>query len=170
MEPDAWVPAAEVAEWVGLNERQVRKLAEDQVIRRDGKGQYQLRPAVQAITLHLREQAAGRSGTTPNGLDLAQERAALARSQRIAQDAKNEMTLRTMVTYPDVELIVGPMLHTVRTAFIALPSNGAPRLARCKSVNEVFKLLTDMIHEVLEHLSTTEDLVEQVKRRMGTDV
>jgi len=37
----------------------------------------------------LREQAAGRLGDGEGGLDLVQERAALARSQRIAQDLKN---------------------------------------------------------------------------------
>ena len=37
----------------------------------------------------LRDQAAGRVGSEVGGLDLVQERAALARSQRIAQDMKN---------------------------------------------------------------------------------
>ena len=37
----------------------------------------------------LREQAAGRVGATDGGLDLAQERAALARSQRVGIDIKN---------------------------------------------------------------------------------
>lgn len=40
----------------------------------------------------LREQAAGRLGDGEGGLDLVQERAALARSQRIAQDMKNAVT------------------------------------------------------------------------------
>ncbi len=38
---------------------------------------------------HIREQAAGRLGSDVGGLDLVQERAALARSQREAQDLKN---------------------------------------------------------------------------------
>ena len=39
----------------------------------------------------LREQAAGRMGSEDGGLDLVQERAALARSQRISQDMKNDI-------------------------------------------------------------------------------
>lgn len=42
-----------------------------------------------AYCARLREQAAGRMGEEAGGLDLVQERAALARSQRIAQDLKN---------------------------------------------------------------------------------
>lgn len=37
----------------------------------------------------LRDQAAGRTGSEVGGLDLVQERAALAREQRIAQELKN---------------------------------------------------------------------------------
>lgn len=39
----------------------------------------------------LRDQAAGRLGAESGGLDLVQERAALARSQRIAQELKNDI-------------------------------------------------------------------------------
>lgn len=54
-----------------------------------------LGPAVPAIDMlhaycsHLREVAAGRGSLEAGGLDLVQERAALARSQRVAQDLKN---------------------------------------------------------------------------------
>lgn len=44
---------------------------------------------VQAYCARLRDQAAGRLGSETGGLDLVQERAALARSQRISQDMKN---------------------------------------------------------------------------------
>lgn len=46
---------------------------------------------VQAYCDRLREQAAGRLGNEISGLDLVQERAALARSQRISQDLKNDV-------------------------------------------------------------------------------
>lgn len=39
----------------------------------------------------LRDQAAGRAGSESGGLDLVQERAALAREQRIAQALKNDV-------------------------------------------------------------------------------
>lgn len=52
-----------------------------------------LSEALQAYCERLRSQAAGRLGGEVGGLDLVQERAALARSQREAQDLKNA-TLR----------------------------------------------------------------------------
>ena len=165
MEPDAWVPADEVGEWVDLHARQVRKLAEKQVIQRNGKGQYRLKPSVHAIVVYLREQAAGRAGTAPNGLDPVQERAALARAQRIAQEAKNDLMLRQIVTLSDLERVIGPLLHSVRTAFLAVPSNAAPRLTACETPQEAFTLLTDLVRDVLTRLSETEIVVEQIKDR-----
>ena len=45
-------------------------------------------PAVLAYCARLREQAAGRLGETVGGLDLAQERAALSRTQRLLAEEK----------------------------------------------------------------------------------
>lgn len=47
--------------------------------------------ALQAYCERLRDQAAGRLGSELGGLDLVQERAALAREQRIAQELKNQV-------------------------------------------------------------------------------
>lgn len=47
---------------------------------------------VQAYCQRLREQAAGRLGAMPGGLDPVQEAAALNRSKRIGQDLKNAVT------------------------------------------------------------------------------
>lgn len=46
---------------------------------------------IAAYCERLRDQAAGRLGDETGGLDLVQERAALARSQRIAQELKNDV-------------------------------------------------------------------------------
>lgn len=47
--------------------------------------------ALRAYCERLRDQAAGRLGSEVGGLDLVQERAALAREQRIAQGIKNKV-------------------------------------------------------------------------------
>lgn len=70
---------------IGVNQSTVSRMMEAGIIKEGEplgrwiKGGYE----------HLREQAAGRLGSEIGGLDLVQERAALARSQREAQDLKN---------------------------------------------------------------------------------
>jgi len=76
---------AEFAEIVGLSEARVSQLVADGVIPRGETAHNMLL----AYCERLREQAAGRAGSEIGGLDLVQERAALAREQRIAQELKN---------------------------------------------------------------------------------
>lgn len=78
---------ADFAEAVGLSEARVSQLVSDGVIPRGETAHNMLL----AYCERLRDQAAGRAGTEVGGLDLVQERAALAREQRIAQALKNSV-------------------------------------------------------------------------------
>ena len=81
---DATISQAEFAKIVGISEARVSALVSDGVLTRGQNAHAWLL----AYCERLRDQAAGRAGEG-YGLDLVQERAALARSQREAQDLKN---------------------------------------------------------------------------------
>ena len=70
---------------VGISQQAVSGLISEGVLPRDGGLALWLR----AYCERLREQAAGRMGSEVGGLDLVQERAALAREQREGQAIKN---------------------------------------------------------------------------------
>lgn len=76
---------AQLAQLVGLSEARVSQLLSDGALPAAGCGLDWLH----AYCLRLREQAAGRLGSEVGGLDLAQERAALAREQRMGIEIKN---------------------------------------------------------------------------------
>lgn len=78
------ISQAEFAQVVGISEARVSTLVSDGVL---VKGQ-NAHTWLLGYCERLRDQAAGRAGEG-YGLDLVQERAALARSQREAQDLKN---------------------------------------------------------------------------------
>lgn len=82
---DAPCTQAEVAAIVGVTQQNISALM--------GEGKLPLSGSVQdlvhAYCFRLREQAAGRMGAEVGGLDLAQERAALAREQRLGIEIKN---------------------------------------------------------------------------------
>lgn len=82
---DQVISQADFAEMVGISEARVSQLMADGVMPRGGNAHEWLL----AYCDRLRDQAAGRAGAESGGLDLVQERAALARSQREAQDLKN---------------------------------------------------------------------------------
>jgi phage terminase Nu1 subunit (DNA packaging protein) len=70
---------------LGVNQSTVSRMIDSGVI---GEGAT-LGEWIRGYFAHIREQAAGRLGSEVGGLDLVQERAALAREQRIAQKMKN---------------------------------------------------------------------------------
>lgn len=82
---DQAISQAEFAELVGLSEARVSQLLSEGVMARgETAAQWLI-----AYCERLRDQAAGRAGTEIGGLDLVQERAALAREQREGQAIKN---------------------------------------------------------------------------------
>lgn len=79
---------AEFGELVGISQQAVSDLVQAGVLQRGEPASAWLH----AYCARLREQAAGRLSADGEGLDLVQERAALARSQREAQELKNAVT------------------------------------------------------------------------------
>jgi phage terminase Nu1 subunit (DNA packaging protein) len=73
---------------VGISQPAVSGLLANGVIQKEGTAAQWLL----AYCARLREQAAGRLGADGGALDLVQERAALAREQRIAYELKNAVT------------------------------------------------------------------------------
>lgn len=82
---DQQVSQAEFAQMIGVSEARASQLVSEGVIVRGDTAHEWL----VAYCERLRDQAAGRLGEGTGGLDLVQERAALAREQRIGQAIKN---------------------------------------------------------------------------------
>lgn len=82
---DQTVSQAEFAAIIGVSEARVSQLVGEGVIARGDTAHGWL----VAYCERLRDQAAGRAGSEVGGLDLVQERAALAREQREGQAIKN---------------------------------------------------------------------------------
>lgn len=84
------IAQAEFAQMIGVSEARVSQLVSEGVLVR---GETALEWNV-AYCERLRDQAAGRLGAEVGGLDLVQERAALAREQREGQAIKNAVARR----------------------------------------------------------------------------
>ena len=82
---DAPISQAEFAALIGVSEARVIQMVRESVIVRGDTGYEWLLSYCE----RLRDQAAGRASAAVGGLDLVQERAGLARSQREAQELKN---------------------------------------------------------------------------------
>lgn len=108
----------------------------------------------------LREQAAGRLGGEMGGLDLVQERAALARSQRIAQDLRNAVARGE---YAPIDCL-GDILATASGAVVDRMDQLEASLSKaCPTLPDDAR---DVINAVIaaarnEWVRSTQSLVEQ---------
>ncbi len=107
----------ELGDLVGISQARVSQLMTDGVLPSGT-----LLEQLHAYTAWLREQAAGRGSAEAGGLDLVQERAALARSQREGQDIKNAVNRGEYAPIGLLADVLGQASAAVVDRFDALPS------------------------------------------------
>ncbi len=137
----------EIAKHLDLSTRQIRELQSAGVFPKGAT----LDEARIAYIRRLREQAAGRSAT--NGLDLASERARLAKLQ--GDKLETELTAKRgdLISLDEAEKEWGDLVYAARQKILMLParaSNAIPGIADRSSAE---RIITGMVHEALFELS-----------------
>lgn len=121
------VSAPELARALGVSSRTVRKLAARGLVVKTARGAYDLVPSIQRYCEHLRSVAAGHGGEDA-ALDLATERARLAKEQADGHALKNAAARAELVPVPEVERRWADILRRVRSGLLAVPSRSRQRL------------------------------------------
>jgi phage terminase Nu1 subunit (DNA packaging protein) len=109
---------AELAEIIGVSEARVSQLVSDGIVER---GQT-LSVQVRQYCAWLREVAAGRQSEEMGGLDLVQERAALAREQRLGYEIKNAVARGEYAPISMLAEVLGTASQSVVERFDQLPA------------------------------------------------
>lgn len=138
----------EFAELIGVSERSVRDMVKRQVI---GSGQ-NLKAWLHRYCSHLREQAASRAAK--GGLDLAGERAALAREQRIRIEMQNAVTRREYGPRDEMELGLSDLMARVAAKLDTIP--GKLKIASNKLTADDLNLVASVIANVSNEIANTE--------------
>lgn len=161
----------EVAEHLGVSQPTVAKLVAAGVFQPTGaRGGLDLDACRKAYLGRLREEAAGRAAHggadgEEEELDLVAERARLAAAQADRIEMENHQTRGLVVRTEDAIRITTEMLAKVRTRVLAIPSEAAPSVSRCKTVAEVEADLRRRVIEALTELSTAPEIIEHAKAR-----
>lgn len=109
---------AELADLVGVTQQSISALMSEGKLPPMGSLQYML----QAYCQRLRDQAAGRLGAEVGGLDLVQERAALAREQRLGIEIKNAVARSEYAPIALLSEVLATASQSVVERFEQLPS------------------------------------------------
>jgi phage terminase Nu1 subunit (DNA packaging protein) len=120
---------SELADLLGVTANRIRTITQDGVIKRVAPATYDLREAVRAYSIHMRELAsrANKVGMALND-DLKAAKLEIAKQQAVALKVKNAAARKELVPAREVEREWAAVLRDLRAALLALPSRIGARL------------------------------------------
>ncbi len=156
----------EVAKHLDLSTRRLRELIAEGVIHRPATRNYDLDKTRTVYIRHLRKIAAGRAAPS-GGLDLAAERAKLAKAQSEGHELKNKIARGEYVEIEAVAVEVEAQYSIVRERLLSIPGKISAGLVS-RSQGEIFAALEGEIHQALAELSAA-DIEEAATKKKDDD-
>ena len=126
-----------------------------------GQGKADIDECRVAYIRHLRSKAGGGTGDAGADLDLASERARLAKEQADRQEMLNAQMRGELLARPDVDAAVSAAFARVRAKLLSVPGKAAAEVVAVDQPAEAEALIRDAVCEALEELAgtTVADLV-----------
>lgn len=150
---DELLNTEQMAALLDMSPQRLRELTRRGVVPKAGHGRYLAAEAVPAYCRHIREMAAGRAADG-EGLDLVEERAKLARAQRVKTELDIATTRRALVPAREAEEQGRALARIIVTALDNLPDRLADELAGTTDPHTVERLLR----------AETENLIQDIRR------
>jgi terminase small subunit / prophage DNA-packing protein len=152
----------EVAAHLDLSTSRVDIFQKRGILPRADPGQLDLDACRVAYIRSIRARASGHGVYSKDGkiLDLAAERARLAKEQADHHHMKNEQLRGSLLPRDEVTAAVQAAFSNVKARLLAIPTKAAPLVLRAKTLPAIKAQLTELIHEALGDLAKTKVIPE----------
>ena len=141
---------SEISSKLGINVATFKDFVARGIIEERDRGQYTLEECAKQYLSHLREIAAGRM--TTDGLNLADERARLAKEQADAKEMENMVERGELLYMDDVIKDFEEQLMNCKTKLLATPTKIAAEVFSSRDVQEVKEIMEEAIKDALSEL------------------
>ncbi len=149
------VNSAALEKIIGVSDRRIRQLAEENIIIRAAKGRYKLMDSVTNYILTLKVQMEANNAESVDGeIDLEEEKAIHERVKRHISELKLQTMRGELHKSEDVERVMMDMLASVRAKLLSMPTKLAPILVSRSDIDFVRNTIN---REVLEALNELKD-------------
>lgn len=149
------VNSAALEKIIGVSDRRIRQLAEENIIIRAAKGRYKLMDSVMNYILTLKVQMEANNAESVDGeIDLEEEKAIHERVKRHISELKLQTMRGELHKSEDVERVMMDMLASVRAKLLSMPTKLAPILVSRSDIDFVRNTIN---REVLEALNELKD-------------
>lgn len=143
-----------IAQVLGLTERRVRQLRDEEVIKPSRGDFYELIPTIQAYIGYLKGQNGGGQA------DYKIERSKLVRAKRMNEELDLQVKSHELHSAAIVEQVVSDMLVCFKSRMMAIPSKVSPQLSKMTDKNDIYDLIKKNIDEALMELSDFKSAME----------
>ncbi len=145
----------ECAKYLSMSTSAFKELLIREVVEKKPKSEYSLDEVREQYIKYIRAVASNRM--TTEGLDLANERARLAKEQADAKEMANEVERGELVYIKDVASSLEKQLYRVRSKLLAIPNRVAPECNSVESVSEVQDIVERAVLEALDELGREDE-------------
>ncbi len=147
------VNSAALEKIIGVSDRRIRQLAEENIIIRAAKGRYKLMDSVTNYILTLKVQMEANNAESVDGeIDLEEEKAIHERVKRHISELKLQTMRGELHKSEDVERVMMDMLASVRAKLLSMPTKLAPILVSRSDIDFVRNTINREVMEALNEL------------------
>jgi phage terminase Nu1 subunit (DNA packaging protein) len=138
---------------IGVSDRRIRQLAEENIIIRASKGRYKLMESIANYILTLKVSMEANSKDSPDGeIDLEEEKAIHERVKRHISELKLQVMKGDLHKSEDVERVMADMLISIKTKLLSMPTKLAPILAARSDIEFIKNTINREVLEALNEL------------------
>lgn len=147
------VNSAALEKIIGVSDRRIRQLAEENIIIRAAKGRYKLMDSITNYILTLKVQMEANNAESVDGeIDLEEEKAIHERVKRHISELKLQTMRGELHKSEDVERVMMDMLASVRAKLLSMPTKLAPILVSRSEIDFVRNTISREVMEALNEL------------------
>ena len=147
------VNSAALEKIIGVSDRRIRQLAEENIIIRAAKGRYKLMDSITNYILTLKVQMVANNAESVDGeIDLEEEKAIHERVKRHISELKLQTMRGELHKSEDVERVMMDMLASVRAKLLSMPTKLAPILVSRSEIDFVRNTISREVMEALNEL------------------
>ncbi len=147
------VNSAALEKIIGVSDRRIRQLAEENIIIRAAKGRYKLMDSITNYILTLKVQMEANNAESVDGeIDLEEEKAIHERVKRHISELKLQTMRGELHKSEDVERVMMDMLASIRAKLLSMPTKLAPMLVSRSEIDFVRNTINREVMEALNEL------------------
>jgi phage terminase Nu1 subunit (DNA packaging protein) len=143
-----------LASLFNMTTRRVQQLADDGVVKREGKGQYLLKSSIEGYIQFLQNSLHTKNAVKSSSLQ--EEELAIKRAKREQLEIKNAILRKDLINASDVSYAWENSCHFIKTRILSVPNKLAPHFKKKLTQKEAVNLITDALKGELNGISETE--------------